>query len=579
MNHRRLRLAAIILPAVLGTLLCGALGARYNARQALLEDSRVSEQRLNLYANNLNTLIERYRALPAVLALDPEVADALQRPLERSRQLRLNLKLERLNQAAQSSTLELLDRNGIAVAASNWDTSSSYVGHDYSFRPYFQQARTQGAGRFYAVGVTTGVPGYFLSCAVTTPGGEFLGALVVKLEFAQALQQWPQDRDILLISDGRGVAFIASDARWRYRLLRPLDQVDRMALADTRQYHRQPLAPLAWEPLQTLGERHQLARIDGAEYLWESRPLPAEGWTLHVLRPWQPDARGQWLAAVGAGSAWLCAVFALLVGYQRLRLARLRRNAQHELERLVHARTLDLREAQDGLVHSARLAALGQMAATLAHEINQPLTTQRMQLASLRLLLERGRLDEARAAVRPLEQMVERMNALTRHLKDFSRKSPRGLREPLDLAEVLDQALQLLASRVREQKPELVLQVARPARVLGDALRLEQVLINLLGNALDALAGVSDPMLRITLERHGNDWHLAVIDNAGGIPDDALPRVFDAFFTSKPAGQGLGLGLAVSRAIAEEQGGRLSAENREGGACFTLQMPAATEAS
>lgn len=579
MSHRRLRLAAIVLPALLGTLLCGVLGARYNACQALLEDSRVSEQRLNLYANNLNTLIERYRALPAVLALDPEVARALQGPLDRSNQLRLNLKLEQLNQAAQSSSLELLDRDGLAVAASNWDTPFSYVGHNYGFRPYFLQAKAQGAGRFYAVGVTSGVPGYFLSSAVTTPGGAFLGALVVKLEFAQALQQWPQDRDILLISDERGVAFIASDTRWRYRLLRPLNDDDQAALAATRQYHRQPLAPLAWQTLEALGERHQLARIDNDDYLWESRTLPAEGWTLHVLRPWQPDARGQWLAALGAGSAWLCAVFALLVGYQRLRLARLRRNAQRELERLVQARTLDLRQAQDGLVHSARLAALGQMAATLAHEINQPLTTQRMQLASLRLLLERGHLDEARDAVRPLEHMVERMNALTRHLKDFSHKSPQGLREPLDLAEVLDQALHLLASRLRAQRLQVVLQVARPARVRGDALRLEQVLINLLGNALDALAGVNVPTLRITLERQGSEWHLAVIDNAGGIAEDALPRVFDAFYTSKPAGQGLGLGLAVSRAIAEEQGGRLSAENRDGGACFTLQLPAASEAS
>lgn len=144
-------------------------------RHALEESAKRGPEQLNLYANSLHTLIERYRALPAVLALDSELVNALSSPVTPQVQAELNLKLERINGAAQSSTLELLDSTGLAVAASNWNTSNSYVGHNYGFRPYFKQTRSQGAGSFYAVGVTSGIPGYFLSSAVLGPEGQFFG--------------------------------------------------------------------------------------------------------------------------------------------------------------------------------------------------------------------------------------------------------------------------------------------------------------------------------------------------------------------------------------------------------------------
>jgi two-component system C4-dicarboxylate transport sensor histidine kinase DctB len=130
---------------------------------------------------------------------------------------------------------------------------------------------------------------------------------------------------------------------------------------------------------------------DGAaEYLWESLPLEAEGWTLHLLRKPQVAEDGR-NAALAAAAIWLTLVFAALFLSQRWRLARLRQRSREELKRLVEERTRDLRTAQEGLVQSAKLAALGQMSAALAHEINQPLTAQRMQLATLRLLLDHGR--------------------------------------------------------------------------------------------------------------------------------------------------------------------------------------------
>ncbi|WRH91454.1 ATP-binding protein [Pseudomonas fluorescens] len=581
-TSRTLRLSLYTLLIITGAALAATLAIRHAERQALEEDAARANQQLALYANSLHTLIDRYRALPAVLALDPQLRSALAGTVDAEEQSALNLKLEKINGAAQSSTLELLDHTGLAVAASNWRLPSSYVGHNYGFRPYFSQTRTQGTGRFYAVGVTSGIPGYFLSSAVLGDSDEFLGAMVVKLEFPELEREWSQGNDTLLVSDARGIIFIANQPGWRYRALRALSASDMAEIKATRQYDKQSLQPLTHLSLRRFDDNSDLRRVEGpegtADYLWESLPLSAEGWTLHLLRHPQvafEDLRNAGLAAAGV---WLALVFLLLFLNQRWRLSKIRQRNREELEQLVEERTRDLRTAQDGLVQSAKLAALGQMSAALAHEINQPLTAQRMQLATLRLLLDHGRVDDAYKALKPVDDMLTRMAALTGHLKTFARKSPSGLRERLDLATVVDQSLQLLDARLRDEQVSLVLHLTRPAWVRGDAIRLEQVLINLLRNALDAMQGKACKRLEIRLEADEQLWRLSVSDNGGGIAEDHLGQVFDPFFTTKPVGDGLGLGLAVSFAIVHESGGRLSAENGDSGAVFSLTLPIDLEA-
>ena len=576
LSFRALRLGLITLLIVLGTVLSAGWAMHQAKRQAMEDDARRASQQLVLYANALHTLIDRYRALPAVLALDPELIEALRGPVSEQTQHALNLKLERINGAANSSTLELLDRTGLAVAASNWRLPTTYVGSNYGFRPYFKQARSQGSGRFYAVGVTSGVPGYFLASAVSDEQGRFLGAMVVKLEFPELEREWRQGSDILLVSDARGITFIANQEGWRYRQLKPLTGADRAELAETRQYDKQPLVPLQHQVLTRFASNSHLSRVqspDGsAEFLWESLPLEGEDWTLHLLRSPQVEAAGR-NAALGAAAVWLSLVFAALFVSQRLRLARLRQRSREELKRQVEQRTRELRTAQEGLVQAAKLAALGQMSAAMAHEINQPLTTQRMQLETLRLLLDHGRYADARKALEPQEQMLTRMAALTSHLKTFARNSPVGLRERLDLATVVDQALHLLDTRIRSEEVEVALYLARPAWVRGDAIRLEQVLINLLRNALDAMADKRYRRLEVRIEPDNGQWRLSVLDSGGGIAEADLAKVFDPFFTTKPVGEGLGLGLAISYGIIVEAGGQLHAENLPGGARLSMTLP------
>ncbi|WP_122770385.1 sensor histidine kinase [Pseudomonas viridiflava] len=576
-KHRYWRLSLYVMLILAGAAVSAGLAMRQAQRHALSEDAVRASGQLALYANTLHTLIERYRALPSVLALDPEIRTALSGPVTEDVQNRLNLKLEKINAAAHSSTLELLDRHGLAVGASNWQTPNSYVGHNYGFRPYFLQTRAQGTGRFYAVGVTTGIPGYFLSSAVLDDASGFIGAMVVKLEFPTLEQEWGQGDDLLMVSDDKGIVFIANQPGWRYRELEPISLENRSELLRTRQYDKKPLTPLRSRVIDQLREQSQLRRVDGpdgtADYLWQSLPLPDENWTLHLLR--KPPLANEDIrnAGIAAAGIWLALVFLGLFLYQRWRLARLRERSRDELERLVQERTRDLQTAQDGLVQSAKLAALGQMSAALAHEINQPLTAQRMQLATVRLLLDQGRIEEACKALIPVDQQLTRMAALTGHLKTFARKSPAGLRERLDLATVVDQALLLLEPRLHEEHVECVLQLSRPAWVSGDAIRLEQVLINLLRNALDAMRGRTLARLEIRIEPLEGQWRLSVVDTGEGIAPENLNSIFDPFFTTKPVGDGLGLGLAVSYAIIHELGGQLSAENHGNGAVFWFSLP------
>ncbi|KTB62600.1 ATP-binding protein [Pseudomonas syringae] len=576
-RHRYWRLSLYVLLILAGAALSASLAMRQAQRHALAENAARGSEQLALYANTLHTLIERYRALPSVLALDPEIRAALSGPVTDDVQRALNLKLEKINSAAHSSTLELLDANGLAIGASNWRTPNSYVGHNYGFRPYFLQTRAKGTGRFYAVGVTTGIPGYFLSSAVVNDAGVFSGAMVVKLEFPNLEQEWGQGDDLLLVSDEKGIVFIANRPDWRYHELLPIPVEGRADLLRTRQYDKKPLSPLRSRVIDRFGINSHLSRVDGpdgtADYLWQSLPLPDEHWTLHLLRKPPASSEDVRNAGLAAAGIWLALVFLGLFLYQRWRLARLRERSRDELEQLVQERTRDLQTAQDGLVQSAKLAALGQMSAALAHEINQPLTAQRMQLATLRLLLDQGRVDEACKALAALDQQLTRMAALTGHLKTFARKSPSGLRERLDLATVVDQALQLLEPRLREDHIDCVLHLPRPAWVRGDAIRLEQVLINLLRNALDAMRDCATRRLEVRIEALDAHWRLSVRDSGAGIAPDNLVNIFDPFFTTKPVGDGLGLGLAVSYAIIHQLGGQLTAESHADGAVFWFCLP------
>ncbi|MFG0382791.1 ATP-binding protein [Pseudomonas sp. zbq_18] len=569
----------VVIGILAGLALCVWLAGLLAERRAWSQRSEEAAAQLELYAQSVHTLVERFRSVPALLAQDGAIRDLLNAPGDPLLRQAINRRLESLNGAAGSAVLYLLDSSGEAIAASNWREWSSFVGNNYAFRPYFQDALREDSGRYFAVGVTTGVPGYFLSHAVKDGNGQVLGVLVVKLELEELQREWVGQTDVLLVSDRHGVVILSNRPAWRFRQLRPLAEAQRLELEQARKFARQNLQPLPSTTLRQISALAEQRRVEGPDgrrdYLWQRRDLNDEGWTLHLLV--EPAAvagvvRSYRLAAAGL---WTTAVFLLLWLLQRRKTQRLQQRSREELERLVEERTAALRTAQDELVQAAKLAALGQMSAALAHELNQPLTAMQMQLGSLRLLLEQDRVEPARVGLQRIDGLLQRMAALTGHLKTFARKSPGGLRERLELGQVLEQALQLLAPRMRAEGVEITRDQAEPAWVLGDAIRLEQVLLNLLHNALDAMAGSPRRQLDLRIRREGEAWRLDVEDSGAGIAEENLAHLFEPFFTTKPVGEGLGLGLAVSYGIVHELGGSLTARNGDAGAIFSLRLAAA----
>jgi|GEM_PF-1227587 len=360
----RYRHLALLLLAVLGGMALAMFSAGQLAEQrALRAESRQLRQQLDLYAQSLQQRIDRYRTLPQVLALDPELRAALTQPPDPATHQRLNLKLERANDVTRSSTLTLIGTDGVAVAASNWRLTSSNVGADYSFRPYVKQALAQGSGRFYGIGMTTGVPGYFLSQAIRDEAGRTLGVIVIKIELAALEREWLRVPDVVLVSDRHGVVFLSSRDAWRYRQLQPLSAHEREELLATRQYARQALLPTQRRSLETLDDGSQVVRIDvpaqRMPVLWQSMALPESGWRLHLLHDLGGSRAAGRAAALAAGGIWLALVFLGLLFQQRQRLARLRQRSRRELETLLQQHAQELRTAQDGIVQAAQRADTG----------------------------------------------------------------------------------------------------------------------------------------------------------------------------------------------------------------------------
>ncbi len=362
--HRRKFWTVLILLA--GMAASMFVAGQWAWQHSLHEESDSVQRQLALYGQTLGQRIDRYRTLPEVLALDAQLYEALSRPQSPAEVDGLNRKLERANGASQSSTLTLINREGLAVAASNWRTATSNVGVDYSFRPYVQQALALGSGSFYGIGVTTGEPGYFLSQAIRNAQGEPLGLVVIKIALQELEREWLQTEDIVLASDAHGVVFLASQDAWRYRLLEPLSDAERRELATTRQYSDQPLRPLDYRVDEHMDNGGRLVRLQTADLpgapgrlLWQTQPLPGTPWQLHLVHETHSSvADSRWAAAAGGGG-WLALALLVLFVRQRQRLAALRQRSRQELETVLQQHAQELRTAQDGIVQAAQQADMG----------------------------------------------------------------------------------------------------------------------------------------------------------------------------------------------------------------------------
>ncbi|WP_245704145.1 sensor histidine kinase [Modicisalibacter muralis] len=551
-----------------------------------------ADTRLALYASSLEGALDRFVYLPGLLARQPLVRTALHdasAPLN----ARVNEHLQRVAERSGAQAIYLMNDQGLTIAASNHATPHSFVGHRYHFRPYFLAAMRGRQGEFFAVGNTTGRPGYFVSAPVTIGGvsatandDEVIGVLAVKVSLESLQEDWRQAGEQVLLSDANGVVILSSRPDWRFRRLHDVSEQALTAIRAQRQFNGAELRPLGTR----LNDDTLLIGSEGVgeRYVTTASALDTLGWTMHYLLPLRPlyaSARNAVLVAAALCVALVLLALWLRERQQRLRLrereARIMREANERLESRVIERTRALQAAQADLVQAGKLAALGTMAAGIAHELNQPLSGIRTYAASGARLLERNRSAAAGDNFRRIQALCERLSTLIRQLKLFARKG--GAREPVDLVARLRFVLELLDERLVRQCVEWRLDLPDEGRraiwVAGDEVRLEQLATNLLRNALDALRGVASPCLEIQVEERGEHVLLWVRDNGPGLDDEALEHLFDPFFTTKEVGDGLGLGLFITFGIVQDLEGRIHARNRPlaqgGGAEFRVELPCA----
>ncbi|TRO12159.1 sensor histidine kinase [Ectopseudomonas mendocina] len=579
---RRLRWRSLVLLALLLAPLLWPvhfLAERYY-REVLIEQNR---QTLDLYVANLLGTLRRYEVLPQILGDLPGLRAALHAPEDPAALDNANRLLARVKSQTGADVIYLMNPRGVTLAASNWDKPDSFVAGNFAFRPYFREALAGRLGRFFGLGTTSGKRGYYFAYPVRE-NEHNIGALVVKVDLDHTETLWGNTPEQLLVTDTNGVVILTSRPDWRFHSSRPLDRVEQSAIAANQPYPTQ--AP-------------PLLDIDPNAWLTQSRALEETGWTVSILAPRILLDRPV-RSAVAVGAAALLALL-LLLGLLILRrrhyLERiaLDARAKAELEQRVAERTHDLEllnsrlkqevlereqaqqelvRAQDELVQAGKLSALGTMSASISHELNQPLGAIRSYAENASTLLDHQRSDDARANLKLISELTERMASIITHLRSFARRD-RHAPERVALQPALDDALALLAKRRRAMDVELIRDLPDATLwVQAGETRLRQVLGNLLGNALDALIDKAPPRrIWISLELQAEYLHLLLRDNGPGFSPESLARAREPFFTTKTSAQGLGLGLAICDSLVRALDGELLLANHPaGGALITLRL-------
>ena len=607
-----------------GVLLCLGgvwLFVQYAQHEVALELERVAGERLTLYSGTLHSALNKYSYLPHILATNPEVQRLVTRGDNTDA---VNSYLKDINTASGSMDLFILDREGNTVATSNWDEPGSFAGHKYRYRPYYLDAMRYNRGRYFGVGATTGRPGFFFTQAVrmnpapprpVTPetaayAPDIVGVAVTKVDLSMLQKEWRAGGETVFITDENGIIFLSSVDEWRYRATREMPEQVQADMLSQRQYGNTLPPPLDMRAFQKDGV-HRLT-VAGQTWLCSTRTLDDYGWTLWFLRPeavLTERAEAHWLMGLGVVS--LLTMLALLIrafyvsatARREAREAWRIRAVNTRLVKEVRIRKKTEREllaAQDDLLHAGQLAALGQVAASVAHELSQPVTSMRMFISSCRRMAQTGRLEQVETTTGHMMELVQRLESLIGQLKHFARKSSsRPVRVPL--RSVLENALTVLRFKLEAVGcvPEVI--CPEEAAVMADALQLEQVCINLMHNALDALdafhapgaplaaaptggdarqatpQGVSGPSaekrLRIFVEAAPGAYLLSIEDNGPGIDPQVREQIFQPFFTTKKSGEGIGLGLSIVDKIVRSLQGEITVHDvAPHGTRFTIRL-------
>jgi two-component system C4-dicarboxylate transport sensor histidine kinase DctB len=612
--HRALGLALLLTLFIV----VGVLAYRTSESIGIERMRQAATHQLDILAAAIDSEVTRHASIPSAIELSPDVLALLRAPEEGQDMLQgaANRFLQKLNDHLGGPAIFVLDPRGRVVASSDWIFSDNLLGADLSYMPFYRDAVTGVPARHYAIDHIRHEPGYYFALPIRdeTQDWRVIGVAVVKSGIRELERRWLGQEAPALIVDHNGLVLLASPPEWRYATLQPQGR-DGLETVSREQFAGQTLGALSLDirldganegkvlrlPAHLRGDINPLS--GGRPYLALSRNLPGTAWRVVVFSDLRPIALQAATHAALADAALGCILLGALYANQRRRLARGREEARailqrvnQELENKVQERTVDLsdaverlqrevverqraeqtlRAAQDELVQAAKLAVLGQMATGITHELSQPLGAIRTLSANAVEFMHRGDLATAEKNLSIVGQLAEQAGGIITPLKTFARKSP-AVSAAVDVGQAVDSALFLFEQRLRKQNVSVERQIEAGAWVAWcDQNRLQQVLVNLIGNAIDAMA--ERPLRQLSFAAAAQDdgrIALTVSDTGSGFSEKALAHLFEPFFTTKQPGEGLGLGLTISRDILRDFGGDLLAEPAPGGgARFTVLLP------
>ncbi|NSX55821.1 sensor histidine kinase [Parasulfitobacter algicola] len=525
-----------------------------------------ADVRLALYTGNLIAELEKNAIMPGFLSTDPSLISALNSKNYRHTSQRL---LERVENTGAASAM-LLDLDGRVVAS----TDRGQLGSSFRTEPFFLDALRANDTIFKAESREIGGFRFTHSLRIEQRGA-VIGVIVVEADLQKFERSWAGITDAVMVTNSSGQIVLSTEPRWRgLQVDEALDrQTPPSAIARAIQ------ATTDWPSADTF--------IAGEPVMRMQSRVPFQGWQITTFTSYNSvrERVNGVLALEIMGFAILLALTFYAVSRKSATLARVFQMETAQLRRLNDRLQREVAErerveksldaAEQTLAQSSKLAALGEMSAAVSHELNQPLAAMKTYLAGASLLLQRKRPDEALSSFQRIDDLIERMGAITKQLKSYARKGGDAF-EPVDTRFAVSSALSMMEPQLKTRSVKITKAMpSDPVMVMADRLRLEQVIINLLRNALDATKGEDDPTIDILLSA-GDTVVLSVRDNGSGIED--LESLFEPFYTTKQPGDGVGLGLAISSGIINDLGGRLTAKNAATkGAVFEIQLPILTE--
>ena len=544
-----------------------------------------NRQYLESLSLSLNATLQKYEELPLVIAQDRRIRNALEHANKSVILGEANRYLERINQILGTETVYTMNEHGLTIVSSNWNKPDSFVGDNYAFRPYYIDAVRQGVGKFYGVGIASGKAGYYIAYPIKSDQ-DLLGVITIKIGLAEIQKALSETKNDLVVINEDGVVILSSDPANRYKTTRILDEAALERIANTRQFPGQSLSPLNHIGFQVQMDLKQpVSLLGGNRLMVQSVPLGSRGWQIAQIN----DTREARNYAVASALAVGFAMGFLLITAQNIYFRRRERQEKRQLYADIDAkiaeRTMELtakiseleraeavlRQTRDEAVQAGKMAVLGQMAAGVTHELSQPLSAIQLYAGNARKLIDAGRLDVVTENIDSINELVARAGSILSELKTLYRNDPTSI-EAVPLKSVIQNALLVMKPFVEKAAINLNISVM-DEQVFGSRGKLEQVFVNLLSNAIDALSGRPDAHIDIVAERTPSEVTVHFSDNGPGITNAQIDKLFEPFYTTKPSGQGLGLGLAITRFIVDSVGGRITCANLPaGGLEFTLYL-------